>query len=245
MAMIRSGFLVLIVLFAGASHASGQASDFVALFDGRSLNGWDEASAAFRVVDGAIVGGTLEAPIPQNEYLCTTEEFDDFELRLSALIKGRENAGVHFRSQRISDSSEVAGYQADMGFIAGELLSRVSDAVPTDTVRPYPLWGSLLDEFRQDASRYSDSIGPFWLLAVADRAVVEGVLLRDDWNDVAITAVGTRIEIRLNGVTTVEFTEEGQVPESGLVCLQLHEGAASEAWYRDISIRNISALPVR
>ncbi len=238
--MIRSGFLVLMVLFAGASHASGQASDFVALFDGRSLNGWDGASAAFRVVDGAIVGGTLEAPIPQNEYLCTTEEFDNFELRLRALIRGRENAGVHFRSQRIPDSSEVAGYQADMGFIAGELISRLSNAVPTDTVRPYPLWGSLLDEFRQ--GRIPIFRFNRWLLAVADRAVVEGVLLRDDWNDVAITAVGTRIEIRLNGVTTVEKGKFQKVVSYVCSCMKV---AASEVWYRDISIRNNSALPGR
>ena len=232
----------VVTLFSiGVTAASGQTADFEKLFDGRSLRGWEGDVGVFQVVDGAVVGGTLDAPIVRNEYLCTVDEFDDFELRLSARVKGSKNAGVHFRSQRVPDTRDVAGYQADIGFIPGEWLTRLSDVESADPDRLYPLWGSLLDEFRQGIDRYRDPDMPYHLMAVADPDVVEGILRKDDWNDISVIADGRRIEIRLNEVTTIEFIEEEDVPLSGLICLQVHSGGPSEAWYRDILIRDLPA----
>jgi hypothetical protein len=52
-------------------------------------------------------------------------------------------------------------------------------------------------------------------------------------------ATGPRLQLRLNGVTTVEFVEKGNVPVAGRVCLQVHSGPPAEAWYKDISIFRI------
>ena len=102
------------------------------------------------------------------------------------------------------------------------------------------VWGSLLDEFRPDLGRYPDPDNPYWLLAVADRDVVEGALRQDDWNEITVTAVGPRIEIRLNGVPTVEFFEREDLVQGGVICLQVHNGGPSRAWYRDIEIRELN-----
>ena len=234
--------VTLLLLLSGSVLAIAQPGEFKSLFDGQSLDGWEGDGGVFRVADGAIVGGNLKAPIRKSEYLCNTHEYADFELRLSARIKGYKNAGVHFRSQRIPDTGDVAGYQADMGFISGEWLMRLSDVQRADTNRSYPLWGSLLDELRQGTSRYPDPALPFNIIAVADHDLIEQVLKRDGWNQVGVIAVGRRIELNLNGgVPTVEFFEEEEVPLSGLICLQLHQGDPSEVWYRDISIRELSA----
>ena len=48
---------------------------FVALFDGKSLAGWEGDPKSFRVEDGAIVAGTLKERIPRNEFLCTKKEY--------------------------------------------------------------------------------------------------------------------------------------------------------------------------
>lgn len=236
--MSRFTSLILVAL---AVPALGQTGSETRLFDGGSLNGWEGDRAVWRVVDGAIVGGTLERPIRESDYLCTTTEFDDFELRLSARIKGGRNAGVHFRSQRVPNSNEVGGYQADMGFTSAETISRLSDTIPDDRERPYPLWGSLLDEFRPEGSRYPDPAQPYRLLAVAPRGTVERAFRPDDWNEVVVFAIGPRIRLELNGVTTVQFVEKGKVPVGGRVCLQVHSGPPSEAWYKDISIRPVAA----
>ena len=39
------------------------------LFDGKSFKGWEGNLSVFRIDDGAIVGGTLKAPIERNELL--------------------------------------------------------------------------------------------------------------------------------------------------------------------------------
>jgi hypothetical protein len=227
----------LVLSLTTAVHA--QSESFRELFDGRTLNGWEGDPEVFRVVDGAIVGGSLDAPIARSEYLCSLEDFDDFELRFEAKIRGDQNAGMHFRSERLPGQQDVAGYQADMGFIDGALMTAVLPAVDPD--REYPLWGSLLDEYRPETDRYPDPSMPFVLLAIADREVVEGALRGDDWNEVHVLADGPRIVIRLNGVTTVDFTERDErMAQTGKLCLQVHFGGPSEAWYRKISIRHLS-----
>jgi len=58
------------------------------IFDGKTLQGWEGNLGTFRIEDGAIVGGSLKAAIPRNEYLCTVERFDNFELRLKFRVLG-------------------------------------------------------------------------------------------------------------------------------------------------------------
>ena len=46
----------------------------------------------------------------------TKEEFGNFELKLEFRLKdGIGNSGVQFRTKRIPNSTEVSGYQADIG----------------------------------------------------------------------------------------------------------------------------------
>ena len=224
---------------AAVACRDGQTPGAVRLFDGRSLNGWEGDTALWRVVDGAIVGGTLKEPVTRSSYLCTRTEFDDFELRLNARITG-PNAGVHFRSQRLPGSTDVAGYQADIGFAPGRIIAELSDTVPTSLEQPYPLWGSLADEFRPEPGRYADPTVPVRLIAVAPSELVERVLRPDDWNEIVVVALGPRIRLKLNGVTTVDFTEKENVPTGGKICLQIHDGPPAEAWYKSISIRPIA-----
>jgi catechol 2,3-dioxygenase-like lactoylglutathione lyase family enzyme len=88
------------------------------LFDGRTLAGWEGNMGNWRVEDGAIVGGALDRRQPYNEFLATTEDFGDFDLRLQYRIEGSGgfvNGGVQFWSQRVPGSFEVSGFQADLG----------------------------------------------------------------------------------------------------------------------------------
>src|SRR5262245_33286337 len=126
--MGRSASMILVALLTVILGAGAQTGVVVRLFDGMSLKGWEGDGAVWRVVDGAIVGGTLERPIGQDDFLCTTAEFENFELRLTARIKGGKNAGVSFRAQRVPGSNQVGGYQADMGFTTGQTIARLSDA---------------------------------------------------------------------------------------------------------------------
>ncbi|MFN0052917.1 MAG: DUF1080 domain-containing protein [Planctomycetales bacterium] len=97
-----------------AADEQPDADGFVSLFDGRTLEGWEGDKQLWKVEEGAIVG---DSPgIKHNEFLATTRRYGDFELRLEfRLRRGEGNTGVQFRSERVPDSSEVSGYQADIG----------------------------------------------------------------------------------------------------------------------------------
>lgn len=87
---------------------------FVPLFNGKDLTGWEGDTKLWKVQDGAIVG---DSPgIPHNQFLATREAYGDFELRLQFRLRdGQGNTGVQFRSRRVPESTEVSGYQADIG----------------------------------------------------------------------------------------------------------------------------------
>jgi hypothetical protein len=204
--------LVLVLL--ASLVVSGQVASPVkpvALFNGRTLDGWEGDLKIFRVEQGAIVAGTLDNKIARNEFLCTTRTFGDFELRLKFKLLGGDaaNAGVQFRTKRIPNNHEVSGYQADMGV---------------------GWWGALYDESR----RNKVLVGP-------DQATMKDVVNIGDWNDYVIRAEGKHIQLRLNGVQTVDYTEaEPQIDSSGVICLQIHGGPPSQAQYKDITIVHTS-----
>lgn len=208
-----------------------QEAAFLPLFDGSTFDGWEGDQGLFRIEDGVLVAGTLEARIAANAFLCTTKTYDDFELRLKAKLLGPgDNAGVQFRSRRVPDHHEVSGYQADMGSVSRAWFYQVigveDDAGDADT--PAPVWGALYDESRRD--RYLA-----WTLPdeVAPR------LKPNDWNDLAVRAEGARIQIWVNGFQTVAYTERSHIPRSGVICLQIHSGAPAEAWHKEIRLREI------
>ena len=90
--------------------------EFTAIFDGKTLTGWEGNMDMFRIEQGSIVAGSLENNIPQNEFLCTQKPYGDFDLQLQFKILGKgANAGVQIRSKRVPNHHEVSGYQADLG----------------------------------------------------------------------------------------------------------------------------------
>ncbi len=84
------------------------------LFNGKDLAGWEGDTTLWKVEGEAIVG---DSPgIKHNQFLCTKEEFGDFELKLEFRVKdGAGNTGVQFRTKKLPNTSEVSGYQADLG----------------------------------------------------------------------------------------------------------------------------------
>jgi hypothetical protein len=201
-----------LALMMSGAMLGGQPTGSVPLFDGTTFTGWDGNRALFRIESGAIVGGTLGAPIARNEFLCTTREFADFELRLQVKLLGGDqaNAGIQFRTRRIPGDHEVIGYQADMGT---------------------GWWGALYDESRRKR-----------VLQGPDQAKMKTVVKDADWNDYTIRAQGTRVQLTVNGVQTVDYVETDPTvgASGGLICVQIHSGPPSEPWYRDVRLTELA-----
>ena len=189
-----------------ASLAVAQAGP-QSLFDGRTFAGWEgDTVKTWRIVDGAITGGSLTTPVPHNEFLATAASFSNFDLRLKFRLVGKEgfvNAGVQFRSRRIPNHFEMIGYQADLG---------------------EGYYGCLYDESRRNK-----------VLAAAEKTTVSSALKVNEWNDYRIRCEGRRIQIWLNGIQTVDYTEpDEKIEQDGKIALQIHGGGPAEVSYKDL-----------
>lgn len=113
MSVSRSAFAA-VVLIGWLTALSAEEASFEPLFNGKDLTGWDGDRTLWKVVDGVLVG---DSPgIKHNQFLKTTRNYEDFELRLEFRLKdGNGNSGIQFRSKPVEDSTEVSGYQADIG----------------------------------------------------------------------------------------------------------------------------------
>ncbi len=205
-------FLASLIGLVACSLTAAEKHKPLPLFDGKTFAGWEgDTNKTWRIADGALVGGSLAAPVPRNEFICTTRRYTNFVLRLKFKLLGGEmaNGGVQIRTERIPNHFEVMGYQADMGDPAW--------------------WGCLYDESRRKK-----------LLALSDTAAVNKVLKRGDWNEYVIRCEGKRIVLAINGVQTVDYTEtEDIIPNYGIIAVQIHAGPPSEAWYKDIMIEEL------
>lgn len=51
-----------------------------------------------------------------------------------------------------------------------------------------------------------------------------------------------RIQLWINGVQTVEYVEEDpKIEATGVICVPIHGGPPSEAWYKDITLLDLSS----
>jgi hypothetical protein len=90
-------------------------------------------------------------------------------------------------------------------------------------------WGSLYDESRRNK-----------VLVNSDIKKVNAILKRSDWNDYKIRCDGKRIQLWLNGLQTVDYTEpDNSIPQFGIIGFQVHGGGKTKVFYKDISLEEL------
>jgi hypothetical protein len=207
-------FLTAVVVSASSGLLVGQRLDRpapVPIFDGKSFNGWEGNRAIFRLEQGAIVGGSLHDKIARNEFLCTTGTYGDFELRVKVKLLGGDAANAGVQFR----TRRIPNNHEVIGYQA-------------DLGQNY--WGSLYDESRRKKT-----------LKSPDAAQIKSVVRVGDWNDYVIRAEGPRIRLWLNGVQTVDYTEEDpSIDTTGVIAVQIHAGPPTEAWYKDITLLDLT-----
>jgi HEAT repeat protein len=91
-------------------------------------------------------------------------------------------------------------------------------------------WGTLYDESRRRIT-----------LAGPPEDHRKDPVCLEDWNEYRIRCEGNRIQLWINGIQTVDFTEsDPNVPQSGFIALQVHAGEPMEARFRDLRIKVLS-----
>lgn len=90
-------------------------------------------------------------------------------------------------------------------------------------------WGCLYDESRRNR-----------VLAGPPADQRDKIVRAEEWNDYRIRCEGPRIQLWINDVQTVDYTEtESEIPRRGIIALQIHSGPPAEASYRHIRIREL------
>ena len=74
---------------------------------------------------------------------------------------------------------------------------------------------------------------------MTERELIHEIVKPYDWNEVQVLAIGNEIEIKINGISTIKFTEDADVTSKGSICLQAHQGDPYEVHYKDINIRKL------
>lgn len=205
--------LILVLILSGTAVAQ-QAENTKSLFDGKSLKGWKVFPAEFQnlwtVQDGIIVAGDGKNTIPENNYLYTEGEYEDFEFRCLFRLTGDHatgmiNSGIQYRS--FVEGDNMVGYQADIG---------------------RGFWGDIYDEHRRAK------------LVGGDLSTLNHILKEDGWNSYIVRVKGNRHELYINGVKTADYIEQdASIPTKGIIGLQLHSGGNAQLELRDITITEL------
>lgn len=203
--------LALAMALVAVSATFADDSDWVSLFDGKTLDGWEQrnGTATYRVEDGTIVGKTNEGS--PNSFLCSAKEYGDFELEFEVKVDPKLNSGVQIRSQtkdtrtgRVNGPQvEIEGSPGESGYIYGEATGR-GWLTPQDELKPH------------------------------------SHLKNGEWNKYRVVAKGPNIKTWINGEAVADLNDEEiyKTHAKGFIGLQVH-GIAKGSGPFEVSWRNI------
>lgn len=218
-----------VVLTVPSSSASAAEDSWESIFDGKSLKDWDGNPDFWSVQDGAITGQTTpKKPTKGNTFIIWRGgEVGDFELKLQYKIVGG-NSGIQYRSFEVEDNKwVVGGYQGD--FEAGKTYSGI-------------LYGERFRGIlanRGQKTVIGEDGKPTIVGSVGDTNEIQSKIKDEDWNDYHIVAKGNVFKHFINGVATIECTDEDdEARATGILALQLHAGPPMVVQFRKIMIKH-------
>jgi len=224
MKILRS--LLAALLLVSRAHAAEDG--FVALFDGKTLDGWEQHSgkAEYRVEDGVIVGKTVAGT--GNSFLCTKKKYGDFVLEFEFKVAPTMNSGVQFRSEFYAQETKAEIDGKPKTFPADRVFGYQFEIDPS--ARAYT--GGVYDEARRG-----------WLADLKDNAAARKAFKQGEWNAARIECKGESIRTWLNGVAAADF-KDGLTKE-GIIALQVHgigkaeDKAGQEVRWRNLRIKEL------
>lgn len=210
-----------------------------ALFNGKDLTHWEGDPKFWSVVDGAITAkSTKENPVPHNTFLTWKGgEPADFTLTLKyKMTPGDEkkytNSGIQYRS-KIIDAAKfiVGGYQADFEY--GDKYSGILYEEKGRGILAKRGEQVVIKEGETPAKPNIEVTGK-----TGDDKEIQAAIQKDGWNEYKIVAQGNRVQQYINGKLTVDVTDESAAaPKSGVIALQMHQGAPMQVQFKDIILK--------
>jgi len=212
---------------------------FQSLFNGKDLTGWRGNPDLWSVQDGAITGVTKADPkLTHNTFLVYTNgEVGDFELRLSyRIVKG--NSGIQYRSKVLSEGAFgpiVGGYQAD--FEAGTTYSGILYEERGRGILAKRGQKVVIKADPAKADKHKVEVTG----EVGKTEEIQAKIKNEDWNDYVIIAKGNHLQHYINGMLTVDVTDEheAKAAKTGVLALQVHQGPPMTVQVKNIRIKKL------
>ena len=211
--------------------AKAWGAEAKAIFNGKDLTDWDGDPKFWSVKDGAITGlTTAENPTKGNTFLVwrggTTK---DFELTMMFKLDNH-NSGVQYRSKTVDNDAGkwvMRGYQADM------------DEKNTYTGGLYEEKGRGIVAKPGQKVTIGENGKPKVTGTLAEPKDVLAKIKNKDWNELVIIAQGNHLVQKLNGLQTIDVTDDdpkGRAME-GLLGLQVHAGPPMKVQFKEIMLK--------
>jgi len=197
------------------------------LFNGKDLTDWDGDPRFWSVQDGAITGiTTKETPTPRNTFIIWRGGvLKDFELHAAWRLENH-NSGIQYRSK---DRGKwvVNGYQADM------------DGSHTYTGILYEEGGRGIVAKVGNKVTVGPDGKPKVTGTVSDPKKVKDAIKSKGWNQYVITCRGNHLVQTINGIVTVDVTDEDEKRRAmeGILAFQLHAGGPMKVQFKDITLK--------
>jgi len=212
-------------------------ADWVTLFDGKTLGGWDGDPRVWSVQDGAITGKTT-AEVTLDKNLCIIwrgGETDNFELELEyRIVNG--NSGIQYRSFELPEGKwRIGGYQADID--SGD---KYSGMLYEEAARNILAERGQSTEVGRNGEKHEVKVTG----KVGDSAEIQKNILKEDWNKYRIVAQGYHFQHFINDTKAVDVTDNDSRDRraAGLLALQLHVGPPMTVQFRNIRIKPLRTI---
>jgi hypothetical protein len=211
--------------------APDDRAGFEAIFDGKTLNGWDGDPQFWRVENETIIGeSTADKPLKLNTFLIWRGgQPRDFELKLEYRMNST-NSGVQYRSVELPEVGKwvLKGYQADIDF------------ANTYTGQLYEERGRGFLAMRGQMTRLQT--GKKQIIANLRGAdELKSLIKTNDWNQVHIIARGNVLTHIFNGHLMAQAVDEDTQGRAmgGLLGFQMHQGPPMKLELRNIWLKNL------
>ena len=221
--------------------------DFVKIFDGKSLKGWEGDANYWKVIDGSIIGEiTADKLLKANTFLIWRGgETKDFELKLEYKMTEGGNSGINYRSEQISEVPfALKGYQADI------------DGKNRYTGQNYEERGRTTLAFRGQKTVINGTDDPkanvrdhvsknAWTKVEVKKSMnrdsLQNFIKSGDWNEVHLIVKGNRMQHFVNGILMSDVTDNDPVNRkmTGLLGVQVHVGPPMKVEYRNIRLKQL------
>ncbi len=224
--------------------------DFVSIFDGKTLEGWEGDAKYWRVENGCLVGEvTPSTLLKANTFIIYKGgEPADFELKTEFRITESGNSGINYRSDVLENSPfALKGYQADIdgkNRYTGQnyeekkrttLAYRGEKAVITSQSNPEEE-GSLRANVKKNCWQSRKVVK-----SLGESDALKANIKSEDWNDCHLIIKGNKLKHYVNGVLMSEVIDKDLLNRkaSGLLGVQVHVGPPMKVEYRNIRLKKL------